>query len=76
MSSLFEWSEYKYVWERPSYKWTKRSAGYDEIGFNVIKNGFGELHKPIMYLFDVLLQTGVLPDSLKVAKVASLFETG
>ena len=29
-----------------------------------------------MYLFDLLLQTGVLPDFLKIAKVTPLFETG
>lgn len=54
-----------------------KSTGYDEINFNITKNCFGELHKPIMYLFDLNPQTRVFLCSLKVAKLTllSLFKT-
>ena len=29
-----------------------KSAGYDEISFNVIKTCFGSLHKPLLYIFN------------------------
>ena len=53
-----------------------KNTSYDEISFNVIKSCFGELHKPIMYLFNLSLQTEVFPDSLKIAKVTPLLQTG
>ena len=49
-----------------------KSTGYDEISFNITKNCFGELHKPIMYLFDLTPQTRVFLCSLKVAKLTPL----
>ena len=44
-------------------------VGYDEITCKVIRNRFGELHKAIMYLFDLSLQTGVFLGFLKIVKI-------
>ena len=46
-----------------------KNTGHDEIRFNVIKNYFDELHKPIMHLFNLSLQTRFFPDSLKILEV-------
>ena len=33
-----------------------KNTGHDEIRFNVLKNYFDELHKPIMHLFNLLFK--------------------
>ena len=53
-----------------------KNTGYGEIRFNVIKNYFGALRKPIMHLFNLSLQTRVFPDSLKILEVTPLLKTG
>ena len=53
-----------------------KSAGADEIPFNVIKNCFGELSDILRYVFDLSLQTGIFPDPRRVAKVTPVFKTG
>ena len=52
-----------------------KSAGYDDISFNVVKKCFGVLHKPLLHIFNLSLQTGVFPDKLMIAKV-TLFKGG
>ena len=51
-----------------------KSPGFDEIGFNVGKNCFGPLLKPLMFIFNLSLQKGSFPDELKVAKVTPVFK--
>ena len=46
-----------------------KSTGADEICFNVVRSCFGELSDILRYVFDLSLQTGIFPDSLKIAKV-------
>ena len=53
-----------------------KSAGYDDISFNVVKNCFGVLHKPLLHIFNLPLQTGIFPDKLKIARVTPLFKEG
>ena len=53
-----------------------KSAGYDDIGFNVVKKCFGVLHKPMLHIFNLPLQSGIFQDKLKVAKVTPLFKGG
>ena len=53
-----------------------KSAGVDEISFNVIKNCFGELSDILSYLFYSPLQTGIFLDLLKIEKVNPVFKTG
>ena len=54
----------------------KKSISADDISFNVIKNYFGGLNDILRYVFDLFLQTGIFPDSLKNAKVTPVFKTG
>ena len=49
-----------------------KSAGYDDISFNVVKKCFGVLHKPLLHMFNLSLQTGIFPDKLKIARVIGL----
>ena len=53
-----------------------KSAGYDDISFNVVKNCFGVLHKPLLHIFNLPLQTSIFPDKLKIARVTPLFKEG
>ena len=55
---------------------TNKSSGADEINFNVIKHCFGELCRPLKYLFDSQLKSGVFPDLIKIAIVSPVFKTG
>ena len=47
---------------------TKKCPGQDEISFNVIKNCFGSLSKPLLHVFRLSLEKGIFPDDLKIAK--------
>ena len=49
-----------------------KSPGYDEITFNVLKKCFSELCKPIKHIFNLSIETGVLPDKLKIARVSPI----
>ena len=40
---------------------TNKSAGYDEVNSNVIKNCFSELNYPLKYLFGKSIEKGVFP---------------
>ena len=55
---------------------TNKSPGYDDINFNVIRQCFGSLHKPLLHVFSQSLKTGVFPDELKIARVSPLFKKG
>ena len=51
-----------------------KSPGYDKISFNVVRNCFGPLLKPLMFIFNLSLQKGSFPDKLKIAKVTPVFK--
>ena len=53
-----------------------KSAGYNDISFNVVKKCFGVLHKPLLHIFNISLQTGIFPDKLEIARVTPLFKGG
>ena len=55
---------------------TNKCPGYDEISFNVIKNCFGSLSKPLLHVFRLSLEKGIFPDDLKIAKVMGAFKAG
>ena len=51
-----------------------KSAGCDEISFNVIRNCFGELCDPLKYIFNLSFEKGIFPaDRMKIAKVTPVF---
>ena len=53
-----------------------KSAGYDKISFNVIKNCFGEFCDPRKYIFNLLFEKGIFADYMKIAKVTPVFKEG
>ena len=53
-----------------------KSPGYDDIGFNVVKKCFGVLHKSMLHIFNLPLQSGIFQDNIKVARVIPLFKGG
>ena len=54
----------------------KKSRGYNEVSFNVIKKCFGSLRKPVLHILNASLQNQTFPDELKIARVAPLFKNG
>ena len=53
---------------------TNKSPGYDEISFNIIKNCFGVLYKPLLYIFNLSIEKGIFPNDLKIARVTPIFK--
>ena len=53
-----------------------KSAGHDDIDFHVVKQCFGELSRPLKYLFDLSLQKGIFPNKMKIAKVTPIYKSG
>ena len=55
---------------------TNKSAGFDELSSNAIKNCFRELNYPLKYLFGKSIGKEVFTDALKIARVTPLFKGG
>ena len=58
---------------------TNRSAGYDDISYNVVKNCFRELCDlcdPLLHIFNLSYSSGIFPDSLKIGKVTPTYKAG
>ena len=53
---------------------TNKSSSHDEISFDVIKSCFGSLSKPLLHIFRLSLEEGILPDDLRIAKVTPIFK--
>ena len=51
-----------------------KSPGYDDISFNVVRNCFGPLLKPLMAIFKLSLQKGCFPEELKIARVTPIYK--
>ena len=41
-----------------------------------MKKCFGVLHKPLLHIFNLSLQTGIFPGKLKIARITPLFKGG
>ena len=52
-----------------------KSAGYDDVNYNVVKPIFEYISKPLKYIFNLSLSTGVFPISLKIAKITPIFKS-
>ena len=53
---------------------TNKSPGHDDICFNIIKQCFGTLNRPLHYIYNISLQSGVLPEEVKIARVTPIFK--
>ena len=51
-----------------------KSPGYDDISFNVVRNCFGPLLKPLMAIFNLSLQKGCFPEELKISRVTPIYK--
>lgn len=51
-----------------------KSCGDDGIGPQLTKDNKDMLCEPLVYLYNLLLCNGVVPDKLKTAKVVPLFK--
>lgn len=49
-------------------------AGHDELKMKLLKQCLPSILKPLLYIFNRSLQTGVVPDKLKWAKVLPLYK--
>jgi hypothetical protein len=54
----------------------KKSYGYDNIPVQVIKASLSHISGPLVYLLNLMLETGVFPAQLKKAKIKPLFKKG
>ena len=52
------------------------AAGYDGIPMNVVKQTIDLINYPLKYILNLSLRYGIVPDSLKIAKVIPLFKSG
>jgi len=52
----------------------KKSPGPDNIGPRLLKEIATEIVGPLVYLFKLSLLTGLVPDSLKITRVISVFK--
>ena len=53
-----------------------KSPGYDEISFNAVKKCFDELCEPLKHVFNLSIETGVLPDKLKITRESPVYMAG
>ena len=52
-----------------------KSPGCDSIHVNVIKAIYEELKRPLFYIFDQSLKSGIFPDKLRIAKVFPIYKS-
>jgi len=53
-----------------------KGEGLDEINVNVIKSVFDLIKSPLLYVFNLSLQQGIVPNDLKIARVVPVFKGG
>jgi len=49
-------------------------CGADNIGVQIIKDNVLFLAKPLVYVFNLSLDSGDVPDAMKIAKVVPIFK--
>ena len=54
----------------------KPSAGLDGISYIVLKNIANEILVPLEHIFNLSLANGVVPRTMKIAKVVPVFKKG
>jgi hypothetical protein len=54
----------------------KNSSGYDEISTKILKLSGSQISKPLAFIIDKSLQTGVFPERLKYAVISPLHKKG
>lgn len=54
----------------------KQSTGQDNISNKLLKNTIEEISVPLTHIFNLSLETGTVPDEMKIAKVIPIFKKG
>ena len=54
----------------------KDSSGYDNISNNLLKHIKESVIKPLTYIFNLSLSSGVFPDNMKLAEIIPLYKKG
>ena len=52
------------------------APGYDSISMNVVKESFNLICAPLTYIINLSLNSGVVPQEMKIARVIPLFKSG
>ena len=52
------------------------APGYDCISMNVVKGSFDLICAPLTYIINLSLNSGVVPQEMKIARVIPLFKSG
>ena len=55
---------------------TKNSSGFDELSARFLQLCTPYIVEPLAYIFNASISTGIYPDHLKIARVASIFKKG
>ena len=55
---------------------TNKSADYDDISYNVVKNCLGEFRDPLLHTSNLSSSSRIFPNSLKIRKVTPIYKTG
>jgi hypothetical protein len=55
---------------------SKYSTGFDGIPMLLIKHFVQHIIKPLMFIFNLSLSTGIFPNLMKIAKVRPIFKKG
>jgi hypothetical protein len=53
-----------------------KSVGIDQISVNVVKAIFDIIEPSLFHIFNLSIQSGIVPDKLKIAKITPIFKTG
>ena len=51
-----------------------KAPGHDNISMKIIHQSLQNIVQPLVFISDLLLSTGVFPESLKIAKVIPVFK--
>ena len=54
----------------------KVSTGYDSISTKLVKQIYEGLLSPLLYIVNLSLSTGIVPDKMKLAKVVPIYKSG
>ena len=55
---------------------TKKACGHDDIPVKLLKDSAPYISHPLSYIFNLSLETGSVPDEMKIAKVTPLHKKG
>ena len=53
-----------------------KSAGFDEIDNNLLQKTMNYIVDPLVYIFNLSLLSGHIPESMKISKIIPIFKKG